>query len=390
MAAVQQCIAVKSDGEVCGKQCRGNANRCGVHLRTLETNGPNALARKELDYRHKKVIRDTELRYIQLLAVAGEDFNQRRRLLEDEHNELSQLRVIQRRGMTLLIRHQDEEILRTGFDPDQAARERNRQRLLQRDREMAERRAEFNNRLFDDREVQDAANLLNRAAALIARNNDQGELGRFARDPQNVHTTPVVQQTKDIVDRILKIPVPAEYKWNMTVCSKTPGEIITMCKLTPKGAWQMSAKYCQDENIYEMGKGIYGKVLDGVWQYILNSPDKVDLCRILRQEMEDNIGMCAQGNLTRLCNILAGYMEGIGSQESIADILGRLLPKLMEIEDVDSRLAEAFRVLKENNLPYTQWKTWLDPLLSDQDVETTVDFLYNEQREITGIVTIIH
>ena len=151
----------------------------------------------------------------------------------------------------------------------------------------------------------------------------------------------------------------------MNECSKTPADIITLCKLTPKAAWQMQSKYCQDENIYEMGNGIYGKVLDGVLQFILKSPDKDDLCKILKQEMEDNIGMCAQGNLSRLCNILAGYMDGIGATESVAEILGRELPRLMEIKDPKQRIEQAVKIFKENNVPIKEWGSWMEPLSED-------------------------
>jgi threonyl-tRNA synthetase len=118
--------------------------------------------------------------------------------------------------------------------------------------------------------------------------------------------------------------------------------------------------------------------------FILNSSDKEDLCRCLKQEMEDNIGMCAQGNLSRLCNILAGYMEGIGSQESLVEILGREFSKLMEIESMEERLTKAFYVLKENNVPIVDWKKWLDPLTCDQDVEMEVGFIRNSNDEIIG------
>lgn len=398
MADLRHCIAIKADGEACGKRCTGENTRCGTHLNTIRNRGPNEVARQELSYIHKKTIRDIELRYVHLIAAALNHNNhvEHVRLLEDERNDILEVRARQRREMTELVRQQQDNIRDTGVDPDRIAREQRADRVRRfREQRMVDFRVREQQGMVDFRfrREEEARDAIDRVAAFLGQEQQrppQRELERFAQDNQNVHTSAAVRQTKDIVDRILKIPIPDEYKWNMRVCSKTPGEIITTCSLTPKGAWQMSSKYCQDENIYELGHGVYGKVLDGVWQYILNSPDKSDLCRILRQEMEDNIGMCAQGNLSRLCNILSGYMEGIGSQESLSDILGRLLPKTMEIEDIESRLSEAFRILKENGVPYSDWKAWLDPLLSDQDVETTVDFLYNERREITGIVTIIH
>ena len=167
----------------------------------------------------------------------------------------------------------------------------------------------------------------------------------------------------------MKVPVPTEYKWNITECSKTPGEIILECKLSPKATWQMSAMYCADSEIYELGKGIYGRVLDCVWQFILKSEHKADLCRILKSELQDNIGMCAQGNLSRLANILAGYMDGVKSQESISEILGRELPPLMEIEDAGLRMIQFIEKMQENNVPPKDWLEWAEPLFDGYQVK---------------------
>jgi hypothetical protein len=375
MAANNGCIGVKADGVVCGKRCRNNNVRCATHIRVLEDNGPNTLAQKEMGYIHKKQVKDVEERY----AVMREnvvDVIERHRMNQDAWHETQQLRARQAQELTILIRQQEDEIRRTGVDPDAPARARAAERQRQRDAEWRDRQALLHAQI-EEQNRQDAIALAQQVAAM--RNNNAinavrpvprvGELGNFARDAQNVHTTVAVKQTKDMVTRILKISVPNDFKWNARTCSKTPGEIITECGLSAKGAWQMVAKYCQDEDVYEMGRGIYGKTLDGVWQYIVKSSDKRDLCKILRQEMEDNIGMCAQGNLTRLCNILAGYMEGIGVQESPAEILGRKLPMLMEIEDQASRINEAYKLLVETGIPEEQWLSWVEPLVEHGTVQ---------------------
>jgi len=190
----------------------------------------------------------------------------------------------------------------------------------------------------------------------------RGELEAFAHDRQNVHTTQSVQMTKEIVERVLKIAVPEEYRWNPRMVSKTPGEIIVECRLRPNSVAQFITRYLQSENIYEMGVGIFGKVLDSVWQYVRNSEHKEDLCKILAQELRDNEGMCLQGNLTRLCNVLAGYLEGVGPQESPAERLGRELPKLMEIEDYPTRMNTARGVLRDVGMPEAEWAPWLEAL----------------------------
>ena len=155
----------------------------------------------------------------------------------------------------------------------------------------------------------------------------------------------------------------------MTCVSKTMSEIISECELTPASAWQMVAKYCSDETIYDLQPGIYGKVLDCVWQYIKTSPNKEHLKKILKSEMKDNIGMCAQGNLSRLTNILGGYADCVVTVESMPDKMGRLLPPLMEIEDIPQRLIAAARVFLEAGLPQDQWEAWASGLLIDQEPE---------------------
>jgi len=381
------CPAIKATGDVCGARCRGNP-RCATHMKTLQNNGPHTTARKELSYRHRASVNLFREEMDQQLNLQPNQLI-RERLLEDLEHQLHLMRIEHTRQMNLLIREQEDEIRQTGIDPDRVANER---------REAMNRQRNENNRLRWEQRIADARNqqqdlvamrgaaraieILNQAAE--ARAVPRGELANFANDNQNVHTSVAVQQTKEMVQKLLNIPVPDEYRWNMVECSKTPGDIIMCCKLTPKGGWQMIAKYCQDENIYEMGQGIYGKVLDCVWQYVLKSADKEDLCKILKQEMEDNIGMCAQGNLTRLCNILSGYMEGIGPQESPAEVLGRKLPLLMEIDNIEERMNEAYKLLVELAIPEEQWMSWVEPLVD----EGTISFKSNGAGQVIGLYVV--
>jgi hypothetical protein len=175
----------------------------------------------------------------------------------------------------------------------------------------------------------------------------------------------MVEQTKKIVECVRRIAVPPEYAWDRLVTSRTPFEIGLECKLSQKAAWQMISQYAQDVAIYDIEPGIYGKVLDSVWQFIKNAPEKAELCNVLRQEMEDNIGMCAQGNLSRVCNILSGYLEGVGSVESVVERLGRLFPPLVEVENLEERIRQAVEILRENSLPRDEWESWLESLVSE-------------------------
>jgi hypothetical protein len=145
----------------------------------------------------------------------------------------------------------------------------------------------------------------------------------------------------------------------------------------------MTSKYCNREQIYDLQEGIYGKVLDGVWQFIQTSPDKEDLYKILKSEMQDNIGMCSQGNLSRLVNILSGYVDGIGSEETISDKLGRQLPNLLHVVNVYERMRYAVDILLESKLEKSEWMIWITPLFDEFD-ETEITVLLDATLSVHG------
>lgn len=368
MADTRCCAIKSSDGERCSKKKGANITRCNAHQAIMMREGPNRTELNEVTYVFKVRTKalNTESRlaiealgaqpwqnnrdaYVAALRVASA---RQRQLIEERHAQYNIVRT-----------RQAADIARTGINPDavqDAARAVVRQQnAAAREARMAEWQARE-----DERNRGVAQHNHVHLPAVQAANRP---LAAFANDRQNVHTTAAVKQTLDVIKQILKIEVPSEYRWNMNTVSKTMSEIISECELSPASAWQMVAKYCSDERIYDLQPGIYGKVLDCVWQYIKKSTDKDDLKNILKAEMRDNIGMCAQGNLSRLTNILAGYVECVMVVESMQDKLGRLLPPLMDIEDITERLIAAARVFVEVELPPEQWEAWANGLLIDQE-----------------------
>jgi hypothetical protein len=186
----------------------------------------------------------------------------------------------------------------------------------------------------------------------------------FHEDNQNIHLAVTVNEVvKKTIEKVILSPVPADYRWNMQTLSKTPGEIIAECKLSIAAGKLLMEKYTSDDTIYDMVSGIYGKTLDSVWQYIKNSSDKEVLIKTLKTELEDNIGMCAQGNLTRLCNVLQGYLDDM-PKPSVSEILGDLLPPLMTIMDLTVRREKALQIMRTHNVPDDQQEMWLEPLMA--------------------------
>jgi hypothetical protein len=357
------CIAFKQSGERCSIAVHVTGTRCGVHRNTLNQHGPNSVRRKELGYVHRKNMNDIRANYFTALRNVEEVVTQ---AVQDElRHAYKQAKLTEQirntdstRELNTII--YEETVQNGGIDADIMYRQAHRDRVTliaqqQRERnriahieyrERAVRMHQFHNNLIE---------------GIYQPFPHRGELAILANDRQNIHTTLVLEKVKKIVEEVLKIDVPAEYQ---TETLKTSGEIILECKLSRKAVGQMMAKYCSDDDIYDLGEGIYSRVLNSVWQYIKASPDAEDLKKILATEMEDNIGMCAQGNLTRICNILSGYIDIIDIDvQSRNEKLGERLSALLDIEDLQQRRTSAQVIFEDMNIPREDWQEWLTPLI---------------------------
>jgi len=194
-------------------------------------------------------------------------------------------------------------------------------------------------------------------------------LPAFHEDNQNVHRTESVSNVKRTVAKLMALkdlePTDKTFNWSAEVLSATPIDIIMKCSISPAAGVLLVQKYASAETIYDMVPGIYAKVLDRVWQFVKTSDDSDNLRKILKTELQDNVGMCAQGNLSRLCNVLSGYIEEL-TTPPLAEILGDLLPPLASIASLDARYTAAVEILRTHDVPEDKWNDWLEPLEVDK------------------------
>ena len=186
---------------------------------------------------------------------------------------------------------------------------------------------------------------------------NRDNLNEFLKDEQNVHTKEVVNPVLSTANKMIilgkKIPASQD----------TFKEVVYECKLSDAARKQMCLMYYSDESIYNLESPTYKLVLDGVWSFVLQQSDetKKDILFRMSQELEDNIGMCPQGNLSRLVNILSGFTDEVPAmeyKESIQDVIS----KLSKLEDVNYRINEAKKALQDYKIPEQEWIYWLEAL----------------------------
>jgi len=217
--------------------------------------------------------------------------------------------------------------------------------------------------------IRNVANLVNQPVGLInmilaaidpgimnARTINRDNLNDFLKDDQNVHTKEVVDPVLATAYKMIDLGKKAH------ASQDTFKEVVYECKLSDDARKQMCLMYYSDESIYNLPVPTYKLVLDGIWSFVLQQPDesKKDILFRMSQELEDNIGMCAQGNLSRLVNILSGFTDEviIEYKESIQDVMS----KLSKLEDSKQRVEEAKKALLSYKIPEHEWKHWLEAL----------------------------
>jgi hypothetical protein len=348
------CVGILGNGAKCTKTTLvPNTNRCTVHYKVFLERGPHATARYELSLKLKREQND----------VWG-DVN-----MHPQANELMvELRREQRNIMKELEQQQaiERENVYNGVDPDEEYRVRHEQRLAVKRQQRMDQQHQH---------LLHMQALHNAQVAAAAQNNTERPrmtLKKFVGNNQNVHFEETVKMVEDTIKKLFKIKVDKEYQWDERnqICSKTPGDIILDCGLSLNAARHMMNLYCENINIYNLGSGVYAKSLDAVWQFSKQSEDKASICKIIKTELEDCVGMCPQGNLTRVCNILNGYLYDFNtSKKSINEELSESLSLLMQISDENERVKLAQQQLEELKVPLNQWIAWVEPLVNEGTVE---------------------
>lgn len=190
------------------------------------------------------------------------------------------------------------------------------------------------------------------ARAQNAREALKPALQQFVEDNQNVHRKVVTDNTNTQTDKLLAVTVPAE--------QDTLGEIR---KLFGKGRKVMedaehwyAITMCRKE-----ADCLYKRTLDGLWAMIKASEHKEELCKRLVQEMTEAVGMCCEGHLSRLCNVLVGFDDAFSSVVSKGEILQQKMAAIAALEVTDrTKKMRAKKLLRELDVPAAEHAAWLD------------------------------
>jgi hypothetical protein len=188
------------------------------------------------------------------------------------------------------------------------------------------------------------------------------DLQRLARDRQNVHTAAVVKQTNAGEEKLLAVRTDG----------RPVGLRVLRCFAARGGSLGGVLRVANDvEHWYNHGTcrtpgdRLYARVLEGLWTLIEQQPAEVraELKERLWEEASESVGMCTEGHLGRLVNVMAGFDDafqprksvGESVQEKIAEISGMDIP-------TEEKVSLARKFLTELAISAEEQAPWLDAL----------------------------
>jgi hypothetical protein len=189
-------------------------------------------------------------------------------------------------------------------------------------------------------------------------------LAMIARDRQNVHTAVVSQQTNKGLEKLLE-----EAKHAATL--RSPEWFAARWLLKSYGHWDnvvrtvndmirwYDTRTCRTHNDW-----LYKKTLDGLYITIrkLESSDtKQELFQRVYEECYESIGMCCDGHISRLCNVLVGFDDEFAPPVPFGEILQNKMAAIAGLDvETDEKIRQATAFFNEFAVPEADRAAWLE------------------------------
>ena len=186
----------------------------------------------------------------------------------------------------------------------------------------------------------------------------KGQLHALSIDGQNVHTFAVATQTSTTMDLLLNTPVSSFQDtfhelyaaWDYTV---PPVELRRIGK--------DMVRWYETDTCRAAGDYLYKRTLDGLWSRIRMSKDRDALAKRLREECAESVGMCCEGHLSRLCNVLVGFDSAFTSPISAGEMLQMKMAAIAELDvSVEHKVGKAWVVFQDLDTPMDERMSWLE------------------------------
>ena len=195
------------------------------------------------------------------------------------------------------------------------------------------------------------------------------ELGLLARDNQNVHTGVVNRMTEEGIGRLCAVPVPESQDTRRTILHAFTGMAVPYETLMT--VWRDIEHWWAIDRCrvpaHAPPDELYRKTLRGLVAYIgrvESAETRSELYRRLYQEALESVGMCCDGHMSRLVNVLVGFDDAFQPPVSQGELIQNRIAAIAALADVsvEERVRQANAFFDEIDYPAADRVAWIDVL----------------------------
>lgn len=187
-------------------------------------------------------------------------------------------------------------------------------------------------------------------------------LAGIAGDRQNIHTAVISTQTNQGLKVLFEQVVPPDQATMFEIVTAWRELKVAEIKEIQSVLQDMAEWYTRSMCRAE-GDFLYMRVLDHLWALILHSDENTELVKRLYQECFEAKGMCCDGHINRLVNVMVGFHDAFNPPLSPKEILQNKMSAIaMRDGSLDDKIKEAMEVFEEVKLPEEERQVWLDSL----------------------------
>jgi hypothetical protein len=186
-------------------------------------------------------------------------------------------------------------------------------------------------------------------------------LGDLVRDRQNIHTSEVVAQTNEQMKKLVDVHVAQKQKTLAEIESAWVGQAyVDYAKLVD--VLEDMRSWGNKETVCEEGDWAYRKALRSLWAKVKGNQE---LVQRLWEECYESLGLCAQGHLSRLANVLVGFEEGVAAPVNKKELFQNKISLLSvkEMGEAEKRV-EVEELFREYEIPSVEHEAWLDAVFT--------------------------
>lgn len=190
-------------------------------------------------------------------------------------------------------------------------------------------------------------------------------LGRIANDRQNVHTRVVSEQTNKGLEKLL------EKEEAVGRPLRAPDWFAAKWLVKAYGPWTNVSRTVNDMHHWYTTIScrtpldrLYRRQLDGLYHMIRDIKDedtRQELYKRTFEECYESIGMCCDGHISRLCNVLIGFDEDFAPSVPFGEILQNKMAAIYALEiETAEKIRQANEFFNEFGVPEEERAPWLE------------------------------